>query len=182
VGGATSFYRIFRRLHRIFSRTLAAFLNTMPDRPWAELRKGKTINERWIAHLFRPYRIFPKTIRIENEHARDYLEEDFIDAFRRYIPKSEVEALKAELKNSPPPPSTETLKHRNTSSPNVPVKTAWAEAPLVIALGSTGCLALAQPHGGVTCLVSMPSHPADRSASLAKCVFLWNAFLTRASH
>ena len=41
--------------------------------------------------------IRPRTIRIGDQVAKGYLQEDFLDTFRRYIPKSEVDALKAEM-------------------------------------------------------------------------------------
>jgi len=81
---------------RLFTRTLVDALNRRPDRPWTEMRKGKEINDLWLAHQLRPYGIRPKTIWIGDEHAKGYLEEDFTDAFRRYIPKNEIESLCAD--------------------------------------------------------------------------------------
>ena len=45
----------------------------------------------------RPYGLNPKTIRIGEQVAKGYAKEDFVETFRRYIPRSEVEALKEEL-------------------------------------------------------------------------------------
>jgi hypothetical protein len=83
---------------RIFSRDLAARLNRMEARPWAELRKGKEITELWVAQKLRPYGIQPRTIWIGENHAKGYLEEDFTDVYRRYMSRSEVEAFRAECK------------------------------------------------------------------------------------
>jgi len=62
-----------------------------------ELRRGKQVTEMWLAQQLRAYGIRPRTIRLGDQVAKGYLEEDFIDTFRRYIPKSEVDALKAEM-------------------------------------------------------------------------------------
>jgi hypothetical protein len=111
---------VTNNIDRIFSRTMAAYLNTMPDRPWAELRKGKAINERWLAEVFRPYRIHPKTIWIGEDHAKGYLQEDFMDSFRRYISKSELEALKEELRKAPKAPATPETPAGNGSTGSGP--------------------------------------------------------------
>ena len=81
---------------RLFTRTLLAGLNGCRERPWAEMLHGKEINDLWLAKKLRPYGIRPKTIWIGGEHAKGYVREECMDVFRRYIPKSEWEALKAE--------------------------------------------------------------------------------------
>jgi hypothetical protein len=82
---------------RLFSRDMVAVMNNITDRPWAELRRGKALTESWLATQLRPYGIRPRTIRMEKEVAKGYLQEDFTETFRRYIPRAEVEALKADL-------------------------------------------------------------------------------------
>ena len=82
---------------RVFSRELVAGLLGCGDRPWAELRRGKQLSEMWLAQRLRPYGIQPRTIRIGEAVGKGYKEEDFTETFRRYIPKAEVERLKAEL-------------------------------------------------------------------------------------
>jgi len=82
---------------RLFSRTLVERLNRAGERPWMELRKGKGATETWLAQQLRPYGVHSRTVRIGEQVAKGYMREDFQDVFKRYIPKSEVEALKAEL-------------------------------------------------------------------------------------
>jgi hypothetical protein len=82
---------------RMFSREMVERLKFRVDRPWAELRKGKPVTEGWLAQQLRPYGIRPKTIRIGEEVAKGYMQEEFMDTFRRYIPRAEVEALRAEV-------------------------------------------------------------------------------------
>ncbi len=82
---------------RLFSRTLVERLNGAGERPWMELRKGKGVTETWLAQQLRPYGVHSRTVRIGEQVAKGYMREDFQDVFKRYIPKSEVDALKAEL-------------------------------------------------------------------------------------
>jgi hypothetical protein len=76
---------------RVFSRDLVAELNRRVARPRMRLRKGKEIDELWLARQLAPYGIRPRNIRIETAIGRGYMEEDLTDAFRRYIPPSELE-------------------------------------------------------------------------------------------
>ena len=78
---------------RIFSRDMVASLNGHTDRPWMVLRRGKEITERWLSQQLSPYGIRPRTIWIGEDSAKGYLEADFKEAFRRYIPKSALKAL-----------------------------------------------------------------------------------------
>lgn len=57
----------------------------------------KGLSEAWLAGQLRPYGIGPRTVRIGEGVAKGYLLEDFLEAFRRYVPRSEVEALKADI-------------------------------------------------------------------------------------
>jgi len=81
---------------RLFTRTLISELNRRADRPWCFMRKGKEINDAWLAEQLRPYEIRPRTIWIGEAQAKGYMKDDFKEVFRRYIPQSEVEALLAE--------------------------------------------------------------------------------------
>src|SRR5438477_10025650 len=78
---------------RIFSRDVVAWLNASEERPWMVLRRGKEVTERWLSQQLSPYGIRPRTIWIGEDSAKGYLEVDFKEAFRRYIPKSALRAL-----------------------------------------------------------------------------------------
>ena len=82
---------------RMFSREMVEHLLSRGERPWRELRRGKPVTEGWLAQQLRPYGVRPKTIRIGEDVAKGYMQEDLLDTFRRYIPKSELEALKSEM-------------------------------------------------------------------------------------
>ena len=82
---------------RMFSRTLVQELNALPDRPWGEKRHGKGITEPVLAEELQPYGIRSRTMRIGPKQAKGYLEEDFQEAFQRYISRSDMDALRAQL-------------------------------------------------------------------------------------
>lgn len=88
--------------NRLFTRTLLAGLNCLEDRPWAELRKGRQVTDLWLARQLRSYGIQPKTVWIGETSAKGYLEEDFAEVFRRYIPAAEIESLVKGLKGPTP--------------------------------------------------------------------------------
>ncbi len=83
---------------RLFSRTIVEHLQMNSDRPWAELRNGKQVTEQWLAKQLSKYRIRPRGMRVGVERRNGYYKDDFRDVFRRYIPRAEFEALKAEWK------------------------------------------------------------------------------------
>ena len=72
----------------------------MAERPWGSMRNGKGMTEAWLAEQLRPYDIRPRTVRIGKEVLKGYWAEDFEEVFRRYLPASEIEALRAELEQA----------------------------------------------------------------------------------
>jgi hypothetical protein len=87
---------------RLCSRSIVAALNQQEDRPWMQLRKGKEIDQLWLARQLAPYGIRPRTIRTETATAKGYMQDDFWEAFRRYIPRSELDKRKAESAEGAP--------------------------------------------------------------------------------
>ncbi len=92
---------------RMFTRDLVQGLNSLPDRPWGEMTplrgatarqgKGKGITDAWVADQLQPFGIRPRTMRIGQVQAKGYFEEDFQEAFQRYMSRSEMEALRTNL-------------------------------------------------------------------------------------
>ena len=78
---------------RIFSRRLVQGLNSMDDKPWGTMANGKGITVGWLATQLERHGIKPRTIRIGNMQAKGYLEEDFEEAFQRYMSPSDREAM-----------------------------------------------------------------------------------------
>jgi len=94
------------KVDRLFTRDLIAELNCRRDRPWGETLKGKEVTERWLAFQLRPFNIKPRTMLIGELQAKGYYKQDFMEAFRRYISRSEFQALKAEFSTEDPTPET----------------------------------------------------------------------------
>jgi len=59
--------------------------------------RGRPMTERWLALKLRPYGVLPRVFKVEGCRGRGYFEADLMDTFRRYIPKSEIEALNREV-------------------------------------------------------------------------------------
>jgi hypothetical protein len=81
---------------RLFSRTQVEGLNNLTHRPWREIRNGKEITELWLAQRLQPCNVRPRTMRIGEMRAKGYFEDDLKDASRRYISRSELEAMIAD--------------------------------------------------------------------------------------
>jgi hypothetical protein len=90
---------------QLSSCKIVASLNNSANYPWETIRQGKKISEHWLAEQLRPYGIRPRTIRIGPTTAKGYYAEEFMEVFRRYVPKAEFEAYlnalegKEEVKN-----------------------------------------------------------------------------------
>jgi hypothetical protein len=81
---------------RILTRDIVEALNTQfTDRPWMEDRKSQRSTEIWLSKQLRPFGICPRMFRNEGAVVRGYLREDFDEAFRRYIPAAELDALRS---------------------------------------------------------------------------------------
>jgi len=74
-----------RRTDRLSSENLVAALNEMEEAPWGDLR-GKPLDKRSLARRLRPYGIRPKQVRVGDRTLKGYMQEDFHDAWARYIP------------------------------------------------------------------------------------------------
>jgi hypothetical protein len=81
---------------RMFSRDIVAHLNCFRGRPWADTLNGKPITELWLSQQLRPYGVRPKTMWLGDTSAKGYVQESFIETFRRYITKADLELLKSE--------------------------------------------------------------------------------------
>lgn len=70
---------------RVQSDTLVKFLVSLEDRPWAELKHGKSITPTGLSRLLRKFDIKPKKIRFDNGTFQGYELFFFTDAFTRYL-------------------------------------------------------------------------------------------------
>jgi hypothetical protein len=60
-------------------------LRALDESPWNDIR-GKPLNDRGLAARLRPYGIKSRTIRIGSATPKGYRREDFVSAWRRYLP------------------------------------------------------------------------------------------------
>ena len=83
---------------RLFTRDLIGALNLRQDRPWSEMKTSRQpITDRWLAQKLSPYGIRPRNIWVNAKCAKGYENEDFREAYRRYIPRADVETFRAQL-------------------------------------------------------------------------------------
>jgi hypothetical protein len=101
---ATQFVRT--KDDRMASREMVARLNDSPDRPWAAMRHSGKISEKWLPDVLRPYGVRTRTIRFGAATARGYSAAEFKEVFRRYIPRSEIEAFLVPAREAQPQPES----------------------------------------------------------------------------
>lgn len=82
---------------KIFSRDLANILRGDSEIAESFAVKNSTIDEYKISKILRPYGIKPTTIRLGGEIKKGYVEADFRDALKRYVPRSDFTARFEEL-------------------------------------------------------------------------------------
>jgi hypothetical protein len=82
---------------QLFTRQLVEGLNQLPHYFWRRTMHGKDMTERMLAQLLRPYGISPSVLVIQDQRARGYKEQDFLDPMRRYISVSQARALAEEI-------------------------------------------------------------------------------------
>jgi hypothetical protein len=68
-----------------FTSVILDALCKLDESPWNDIR-GKQLTDRGLAVRLRGYGIKPKPVRIGDRVARGYRREDFIEAWRRYLP------------------------------------------------------------------------------------------------
>jgi hypothetical protein len=86
------------RRDRVFSRDLVKELNLSLEKPWAEARNGKRVDELWLAQQLRPYGVRPRSIWIQDMGGKGYLYKDLKPLFMRYISAAEIEAVRGGVK------------------------------------------------------------------------------------
>jgi hypothetical protein len=82
---------------KLFSRDLVESLMARGVRPWNEMVRGRELNELMLAQMLRPYGVRPRTVWIDGETAKGYVKADFDGVLKRYVPRSEVDALREEV-------------------------------------------------------------------------------------
>ena len=81
-------WMIHRKVDRLLSREIVAVFNPAHNRPWEDLRRGREINEHWLAAKMRDLGIRPTWIGIGELTGRGCLLSEVESAYRRYVPNS----------------------------------------------------------------------------------------------
>jgi len=82
---------------KLFSRDMVTRLIIRELRPWTEMLRGRQLTELKVAQILRGYGIRPRTLWIDGQTAKGYVRSDFEPLFKRYVPQSEMDALREEV-------------------------------------------------------------------------------------
>ena len=66
---------------------LLGALQALEERPWSEWRRGQPISARGLAHVLRPFKVQPATIRFTAGLAKGYRRDALQPAWTRYLPQ-----------------------------------------------------------------------------------------------
>ena len=66
---------------------LLSALQALEERPWSEWRRGKPISARGLAHVLKPFKVQPATIRFTAGLAKGYRRDALQPAWTRYLPQ-----------------------------------------------------------------------------------------------
>lgn len=76
----------FGQDRQIASKVLIDQLCDRDESPWATVNRGQRVDEMGLARRLKPYAIKPRKLRIGTATPRGYHAEDFLDAWKRYLP------------------------------------------------------------------------------------------------
>lgn len=93
---------VFGNADALSTETILEKLHALPEAPWAEMRGGKPLNARGLAHRLGNYGVKSKTIRIGTSTPRGYSREDLKDAWDRYLSSSPRENETSATNATPP--------------------------------------------------------------------------------
>ncbi len=74
-----------QRTDRFWSETVVKHLTAMENRPWADWKNGKAMTQPQLARQLKPFGVSPIDLRIGDENKKGYRQEQFTDAFARYL-------------------------------------------------------------------------------------------------
>ncbi len=129
---------------RLSSEDLKNALVQIETSPWSEWNRGKPLTPTSLARLLKPFKIFPKTMRIGTGTPKGYEQSSFADAWDRYLPKTP--ACAPRLTSEPQRPPQGAIKADQThfstpqQAPGVAVSKS-AESPMF-----TGLVAAVAPQ------------------------------------
>lgn len=116
----------------IFSATLAEALGKMKDRPWADWKHGKPIDENAIRVLLKDY-LKPgrksRTVRVGPNTSKGYRASEFAEAFARYLPPAPEPPSQPVTPSLPKEPAT--FRQNSPSQKELSVTARNCENPSV---------------------------------------------------
>jgi hypothetical protein len=91
-----------RLWEKIASAELTEALAAIETSPWGEWKGGKPMTPTSLAKMLKPFKVFPKTVRMSAGTIKGYTRESFADAWQRYLPKEGSVPIVGEIKPSHP--------------------------------------------------------------------------------
>jgi len=82
-----------KKVDKISSQDMVDYLIDIDDRPWCEWRHGQPMTKMTLSKLLKPFCIKPKLIRVNYTTARGYSNDQFVDAFSRYLPSNHSQGV-----------------------------------------------------------------------------------------
>ena len=79
--------QVFGENEALHTDSILAALQSMDESPWLDVR-GKPLTARVLANLLGEYGVKSKTLRLGSEIRKGYRQDDFADAWARYLPAS----------------------------------------------------------------------------------------------
>ncbi|MFC2027129.1 DUF3631 domain-containing protein [Chloroflexota bacterium] len=108
-------YAIFRDdLDQLPSNDLVDYLNQKEESPWGDYRGGG-LTARKLASFLKPYGISPHNIRTDKKVPKGYTQDDFLDAWKRYLPYNK------DLSATSATPASTQLQHNHEIYPLQPL-------------------------------------------------------------
>lgn len=82
-----------KRQNKIFTEDLILALCSDPEKNWQSYNRGKPMTPKQLANRLKGYGISPKKVRLGETVKSGYDKSEFLDTFKRYLPKANVTPL-----------------------------------------------------------------------------------------
>jgi hypothetical protein len=133
---------------RITSVGLMRYLDADETAPWATYNKGKSISQRQIAGLLKPYGIRPRNIRLDDGSIqKGYLREWFTDVFERYCTSPDTQ-ISAQTPDSSATPLQPLFSQENSQKSSATGPIDVADKNGANSLKNNDCSGAADRNGG----------------------------------
>lgn len=152
---------------RLASEAVVAALRKLEERPWSEWgRQEKPITARQVARLLSPFGIKSKTIRVGTETPKGYEQDDFMDAWTRYLPL--LSATPPQASNDAGVEAVTSATPPDTRSATPPQMANDADSLAMTSATVAPLLAVADEYGRTAALQADCGGVADRPHNLVE--------------